>query len=579
MSWKSRVVILLFAGGVSCCSPVVLTTSRQPAPGLPENISQADTQCSYYYYLVGRSAELNGYEHYEEAVEAYEKALTCDERATHIMRNLAELLLQMNRRQHALDWLEKILALDPTDLQTVSLVANIYASEGKTAEAIGVYQRLLDREPNNQQALLLLGTFYARHRQYEKAKQILGKLLSLNSKSADGYFYLAKLYRELKLYDRAAKYYEKSLSLRWSTLTAIEAADFLERLSRYREAEKLYLRMLDQDEANEHARLRLAEIYARLGEVDKAVDMLQELKEYSMEPQQVDLAIGRILVENNRLDEAETHFKQMIANYPEFEPARSLLAMVYYEKGEKEQAVKQLEAIPRDSDSYADAVVMRVRMLVEMKDYQQAESILTEAIKSGLEPLSKMYTLLASLYQKVGRIDDARKIFQQALTLFADDYQVLFEYGIFLDKTGDQKGALETMQKVLELNPDDPYALNYIGYTWADKGIQLEKAEQYLQKAVQQLPKDGFVRDSLGWAYFKLGKMDAAIRELEVASELEPEDPTIAEHLGDAYAGKGDIESAEKNYQRAIKLYTKEEKRQEVREKLQDLPQTLPAVK
>ncbi len=573
-------LIFLLATGCFCsCSPAVLSPVRHAAPEAPEDTRQADTQCSYFYYLVGRSAELKGHEHYEEAVEAYEKALVCDGRATHVMRDLAVLLLRMNRRQHALDWLEKILAIDPTDLQTVSLVANIYAAEGQNEAAVGAYRKLLDLEPGNQQALLLLGTFYARHRQYEEAKQILQKLLSLDSDSADGYLYLAKLYRELKLFDRAAKYYQKSLSLRWSTLTAIEAADLLEGMSRYQQAEKLYLRMLEEDDANEHARLRLAEIYDRLGEVDKAVKMLQELKEYSVEPQQVDLVIGRILVENARLDQAEALFKKMIVDYPGLETARTLLAMVYYEKGAKEQAVKQLAAIPRDSESYADALVMRVRILVEMKDFQQAESILTEAIESGVEPLSKMYTLLASLYQKMGRIDDARKIFQQALSLFAEDHQVLFEYGIFLDKTGDQKGAIKAMQKVLELNPDDPYALNYIGYTWADKGIHLEKAEQYLEKAVKQLPKDGFVRDSLGWAYFKLGKIDAAIRELEAASELEPEDPTIAEHLGDAFVRKGDIEAAAEHYQRAIKYYTGEEKRQEVRTKLQALPQTLQVVK
>ena len=218
-------------------------------------------------------------------------------------------------------------------------------------------------------------------------------------------------------------------------------------------------------------------------------------------------------------------------------------------------------------------------MLVEMKDYKQAETILTEAIERGVEPLSKMYTLLASLYQKVDRNEDARKIFEKAITLFPDDHQILFEYGIFLDKTGDQKGALATMQKVLELNPDDPYALNYIGYTWADKGIRLDQAEEYLKKAVQQLPKDGFVRDSLGWVYFKMNKYDDAVRELEAASKLEPEDPTIAEHLGDADAARGDVEAAAENYQRAMKFYTEEEKRQKVREKLLALPQALPVIK
>ena len=575
VNWKIIAAILLAVCCVSCSGTAMLSRNRGPATELPESSRQADTQCSYFYYLWGKSAELNGQEHYEEAVEAYEKALVCDERATHVMRDLAILLLRMNRRQHALLWLEKILALDPGDLETVSLVANIQAANGQIDEAVATYRQFLTLEPDNQQGLLLLGTFYARHRRYEEAKRILEKLLALDSDSADGHLYLARLYRELKLPDRAAEHYEKALALRWSTMTAIEAADLLEGMGRYKEAEKLYLRMLEEDDANEHARVQLAEIYTKLGETDKAIAMLQKLKDYSLEPQQVDLTIGRILVESNRLDEAEAHFKQMIADYPDFEAVRTLLAMVYYEKGEKREAVRQLAAIGKDSESYADAMLMRIRILVEMKDYPQAESILTEAIESGVEPLSKLYTLLAGLYQKEGRIEDARKIFQQALTLFADDHKVYFEYGIFLDKTGDQKGALAAMQKVLELNPEDPYALNYIGYTWADRGINLEKAKQYLTEAVRQLPQDGFVRDSLGWVYFKLGETDAAIRELKAASGLEPEDPTIAEHLGDAYVAKGDIKAASTSYERAMKFYPEEEKKQKVRDKLQQLPDKL----
>lgn len=571
MSLKIIAAILLAISCVSCIGKTVPLPDRNTEAALSEDSRPADTQCSYFYYLWGKSAELGGQERYEEAVEAYEKALVCDEHATYVMRDLAVLLLRMNRRQHALIWLEKLLAINPDDLQTASLIANIYVADGKVDEAEAVYKRLLALDPENQQVLLMLGTFYAHQRRYEEAESILEQLLSLDSNSADGYLYLARLYRELRLLDRAARYYDKTLSLRWSTLVAIEAADLLERMSRYGDAEKLYLRMLDEDEANEHARLQLAEIYSKQGEVEKAVAVLQELKNYSLEPQQVDLAIGRILVGSNRLDEAEAHFKEMIDNYPEFEEARTLLALVYYDKGDKEQAVRQLSTIPRDSENYPDAVLMQVRILVEMGDFQRAESILTDAIESGVEPLSRMYTLLASLYQKGGRMEDARKIYKQALALFAEDHQVYFEYGIFLDKSGDQQGALEAMNKVLELNPDDPYALNYIGYTWADKGINLEKAKEYLQEAVRQLPQDGFVRDSLGWAYFKLGETDAAIRELGAASEMEPEDPTIAEHLGDAYACKGDFEEAAKNYERALKFSAEKEKRQKVRDKLQNL--------
>jgi Flp pilus assembly protein TadD len=90
-------------------------------------------------------------------------------------------------------------------------------------------------------------------------------------------------------------------------------------------------------------------------------------------------------------------------------------------------------------------------------------------------------------------------------------------------------------QKALELNPDQPQVLNYLGYSWVDQGVNLEAGMEMIKKAVELRPKDGYIVDSLGWAYYRLGRFDEAVKHLERAIELRPEDPTINDHLGDAY--------------------------------------------
>jgi tetratricopeptide (TPR) repeat protein len=555
----------------SCAGLSTRPETGEKQIGAAQEEAPADTACSYFYFLLGKSAELDGPEFYDEALEAYEKALVCDENATYVMQSLAILLLQMNRKQQAAVRLEKLVALHPTDLQIVSLLASIYAASKEIDKAVATYQAFLEREPENQQALLLLGTFYARHKRYGEAEKILDRLLSIDSNSADGHQYLARLYRELKLFDRAIEHYQKALSLRWSTLLAMETADLLESEGKYEDAVALYQKIIEEDELNEHARAQLADIYLKTGQVDKAISVLEELKDYTMDVQQVDLAIGRILVESNRYREAVAHFRKMIQLYPDFDAARTLLAMVYYEMGDKRAAIGELAAIEPQSEGYADALMMQTRILIELDEYSQAESLLKKAIEQGIEPLSRMYTLLAALYQKKGQPEEARKIFQQALANFADDPRVYFEYGIFLDKTGDQEGALEAMQKVLDINPKDPYALNYIGYTWADKGINLQQAEEYLQEAVRQLPQDGYIRDSLGWLYYKQGNYQEAVRQLEKASSLESDDPTILEHLGDAYRQIDKLDAAVENYDKAVELFEGEEKKEAVRAKIRVL--------
>jgi len=91
------------------------------------------------------------------------------------------------------------------------------------------------------------------------------------------------------------------------------------------------------------------------------------------------------------------------------------------------------------------------------------------------------------------------------------------------------------MKKALELYPDQPLVLNYLGYSWVDQGVHLDEGMDMIRRAVEQRPDDGYIVDSLGWAYYRTANYDEAVKNLERAVELKPEDPTINDHLGDAY--------------------------------------------
>jgi len=91
------------------------------------------------------------------------------------------------------------------------------------------------------------------------------------------------------------------------------------------------------------------------------------------------------------------------------------------------------------------------------------------------------------------------------------------------------------MRKALELQPEQPHVLNYLGYSWIDQGINLDEGMKMIKRAVEQRPDDGYIVDSLGWAYYRIGNYEDAVKHLERAIDLKPEDPTINEHLGDAY--------------------------------------------
>ena len=108
------------------------------------------------------------------------------------------------------------------------------------------------------------------------------------------------------------------------------------------------------------------------------------------------------------------------------------------------------------------------------------------------------------------------------------------------------------MQKIIRIDPDDANALNYIGYTYADLGIHLDKALNYIRKAARLKPDDGYITDSLGWVYYRMGEFEKAVQFLEKAADLSAHETIISDHLGDAYQKTGQLEKAMEAYERAI---------------------------
>lgn len=127
------------------------------------------------------------------------------------------------------------------------------------------------------------------------------------------------------------------------------------------------------------------------------------------------------------------------------------------------------------------------------------------------------------------------------------------------------------MQKAIVLNPENAAALNYLGYTWAEQGVHLDEAEQLIHRALAIEPNDGFYIDSLGWVYYQRGEYMEAIQHLERAVELVDTDPTLIEHLGDAYSKIGRNSDASRVYQEAMNNTSEEAQLDRLRIKLNAL--------
>ena len=560
---------------IACADTSVVTAPpKRVVTGYDESAQEADTEandraCAYFYFLWGSTAENNN--RFDEALEAYEKALLCDEQSEYIRRKLAVLFFKMDRKQAAADLLEQLISQNDQDIENRLLLAKIYRSMGRNDEAVAIYQDLL-KIKEDQDILLQLGTLYAQNKEYDKAAEILHRFIeSKGGDSYAAYYSLGRLYTELNQFDKAAASYEKALESNWVERLAYEVAEFYEKRQEYEKAIRIYKRIIEDGETGDMAKTRLVDIYLSLGENDKALELLRELRTILPESHNVDMTISRILLSQEKYEDAIMILEDVLKTNPELTVVHFLLAMAYYRNNDSVKAAEQLREIPGESSLFEDSVFMRVRILNESDNLAGAVALLEQLVGETSTRKPSFYVLLASLYREDGDTGQGGKTYEEALRLYPDDAEILYNYGIFLEKAGERDEAMTMMQKVITLDPENGAALNYVGYTWADMNRNLDKALEYIKKAVELMPDDGYIRDSLGWVYFKMGNISQAIVELEKAVEMVDDDPIIREHLGDVYLKNGQYEKALAEYQASYDRYEDEKNKEGVGVKINSL--------
>lgn len=531
--------------------------------------SEADYACSYFHFLWGRHAEL--LLRFEEALEFYQKALVCDDKAEMISEKVPILLLRLDRIDEAAVWLHNHLLAHPDKTGMRMLYAKVLLKQKKNAEAMRQYQMISDRHPDDPAILLLLAEMYLTAEQPDKAEPLLERVLGKDPTSYPGRILMARLCQMQGKIDEAVDHYQKALERNWSIELQMELGELYVQAGRYNEAVALYEALIERDEQNESARVALIHVYLLQKNDTQALAELNRLKTFANQPRRVDLTIARLYAKQKRYDKAIAITEKILEkeNLPE---ARYFLAVLLVQQGKYGRALKQLRQIDRKAAEYMDALFLEVRILREQNKVEEAKQLLEEQIQSGDSKTADVYIMLAALHQMEGRDDLSKKVLLEGLEVFPDDENLLYEYGLALEDTGDHNGALAIMEKIIELKPDNAAALNFVGFSWAEKKVNLDQALDYIQRAIELKPDNGYIRDSLGWVYFRLGKIEQAIKELETAVKLSPGDAAILEHLGDVYLDSGRLKEALQTYKKAVKFSNEDQEgKKRIQEKIRIL--------
>ncbi|MEX2615149.1 MAG: tetratricopeptide repeat protein [Alphaproteobacteria bacterium] len=256
---------------------------------------------------------------------------------------------------------------------------------------------------------------------------------------------------------------------------------------------------------------------------------------------------------------------------PEFELARLLIGELMDEEKQPEIANAIYASIDQSSPYGWSARLRIADNLADLGDVDQAVSILEKMAAERMERTDALIRLGGILRSKeryaeaVGAYDRAAARFTEA---DSGDWFFYYNRGIALERSDLWPRAEKDFLKALELQPDQPYVMNYLGYSWAEKGMHMDRARALIEKAVELRRNDGFIVDSLGWVLYRLGDYTEAVRQLERAVRLRPSDPVINDHLGDAYWRVGRKLEARFQWQHALDLNPEESEIKKIQRKL-----------
>ncbi|HLI12925.1 MAG TPA: tetratricopeptide repeat protein [Alphaproteobacteria bacterium] len=553
---RGACVLLLALGAASCDGAAGAPMDRTALAAGNGAAAAADPEQVHAFYpsaagffLAAREAEMSG----DRALAAkfMAEALKLDPTNPDLLRGTFELALAEGHIEEADHLARAIVATRPEDQLPNYLLAVEEVRDGRPKAAIARMQRLPKVELAVVTAPMIEAWALAGEGKTNEALGALDALASLRGFSVLRDFHAAMIEDLAGRTAEAETDYKKALAAEASpSYRVVEAlANFYARHGRNKEAVALFERYKDSVPDTVRVEQTIKEL--RSG---KPAPHLRNAKDGLAEAL---FDLGSALRQGSD-DGISLQFVQLsLVVEPGFDLSRLTLADILSSEQRDGDALAIYRSIPPSSPLYYSARLRVAEALHNMGKLDEAVKEL-EVLAARWPSRPEALATEGDFLRAADRFADAAKAYDRAIARLNPvkpaDWSLFYARGVALERAGDWPPAEKDFLESLKLSPDQPSVLNYLGYSWVDRGIHLDKAKGLIERAVQLRPNDGYIVDSLGWVLYREGQYQSAVTNLERAVELRPDDPVINDHLGDAYWRVGRENEARYQWRRALSL-------------------------
>jgi tetratricopeptide (TPR) repeat protein len=506
----------------------------------------------------------------------------------------------------AIEQYEQIVKIEPDSVDDHLLLGRLYRLNNDLIKAEAELKIAVKLDPDSEEAITTLSLLYSDEGDTTKALQVLSAVPD-TGRSAKLYAALGATYEQRKEYKNAIDAYKHAIQLDRDNLDAIRGlAENLLNDGQVDAALDQFKVIADANPEDAQTYLRISEIYRRQGKYDEALDSLKKAEAMVPDSVEIPYNVAVVYEAQARYDEAAKILQDLLKKTEKPESSYSQgdrnnraifierLGMVYRDQENYPAAVEAFrKMIPLGDDNARTGYQDIIDTYREAKQWPEATAAAEEAVQKlpndhelrmvldaqladtgdPEKPLADVrsmlkgkpedrdvYLRLSIMYTRLKRWSDAEEALNKAeqLSTKADDKEyVYFLRGSTFEREKKYDQAEAEFKKILAANPQSAATLNYLGYMNADRDVRLEESLNYIKTAVSLEPTNGAYLDSLGWAYYKLGKYDLAEETLNKASLRMGSDPTVQDHLGDLYQKTGRLKLAAAHWERAVEEWNK----------------------
>ncbi len=550
--WLSRI-----RTGVLSIPLLIVSCGTAPQPALHEQEPSSTIQeiahpQAYYHFLRGSLAELNN--DGARALEAYQAGLTFDPDSIFLKFRIAKIHMALAQMPAAVNMAKQIPVERIAEVPMFLDMAKLFAGAGEPERARQVYREAERQFPSEQRLYLAHGTWLLTEGEGEQAEGVFRDLLQQVPSSAEGHYYLGIIALD-KTKSEAVKHFEQAIALNTSFERAyVKLVEHLEEAGESERAIEWIERFLkDVNPNHRDFRLRLVRLYVTQKEADKALSHLDYLIAQNPGDLHAQVRKAQVYGEQGNYAAAIEELTAVLRDRPHELRVRDFLGLLYEEMKDYDRAIETYQANVEIDPTFFDSILHLGFVSYRLKRNEKALSYLEEAVK--LNPKRpEPYLLLGLTYFQMKEYQQAKDRLEDGIHQDPSNAELHFNLGTIYDKLDRFDEVVREMEQALELDSEHADALNYLGYSYADRGINMEKAVSLTQRAVTLKPHNGYYVDSLAWALYKVGRIDEALEMMQRALALVADDPVIYEHLGEIFLLRKEPEKARDAWMHSIQL-------------------------